>query len=191
MGGDSVQFIRNRYVHKTGRLVQMEWSAKWDPESKLRYAVGRDVTEKLEMEKALVISEQKYRNLFDENPFPMIIWDFETKQILDCNNTTLDKYGYSREEFLSLTIWDLRPEEDIPLLTEYVTDESAHGPVHRKIWRHKKRNGEIMMIDLQGQLIDYNGRRASLVIMNDVTQKIQAEEKLRNGSLSVRSASVS
>ena len=179
MGGDSVQFIRNRYVHKTGRLVQMEWSAKWDPESKLRYAVGRDVTEKLEMEKALVISEQKYRNLFDENPFPMIIWDFETKQILDCNNTTLDKYGYSREEFLSLTIWDLRPEEDIPLLTEYVTDESAYGPVHRKIWRHKKRNGEIMMIDLQGQLIDYNGRRASLVIMNDVTQKIQAEEKLK------------
>ncbi len=179
MGGDPVPFIRNRYVHKTGRIVQMEWSAQWDPESKLRYAVGRDVTEKTEMEKALVISEQKYKNLFDENPFAMIIWDFETKKILDCNATALEKYGYTREEFLSLTIWDLRPEEDISLLKEFVKDEVSYGPVHRKIWRHKKKNGEIMMMDLKGQLIDYNGRRASLVINNDVTEKMRAEEKLK------------
>lgn len=179
MSGSPVSFIRNRYIHKTGRIVQMEWSARWDPESKLRYAVGRDVTEKLEMEKALVASEQKYKNLFDENPFPMIIWDFETKKILDCNAITLEKYGYTKEEFLSLTIWDLRPEEDIPLLNEFVKDESSYGPVHRKIWRHKKKNGEMMMIDLKGQLIDYNGRRASLVISNDVTEKILAEEKLK------------
>jgi len=179
MGGDPVQFIRNRYVHKTGRLVQMEWSARWDPESKLRYAVGRDVTEKIEMEKALIVSEQKYKTLFDENPFPMVIWDFETKKILDCNAIALEKYGYTREEFLSLTIWDVRPEEDIPLLNEFVKDESSYGPIHRKIWRHKKKNGEIMMIDLKGQIIDYNGRRASLVISNDVTEKIQAEEKLK------------
>lgn len=179
MKGNLLPFFRNRYVHKTGRIVQMEWSAKWDPESNLRYAVGRDVTEKIEMGKALVVSEQKYKNLFDENPFPMIIWDFETKKILDCNAITLEKYGYTREEFLSLTIWDLRPEEDIPLLNEYVRDESSYGLVHRKIWRHKKKNGEIMMIDVKGQLIDYNGRRASLVISNDVTEKILAEEKLK------------
>eukprot|EP01136_Pigoraptor_vietnamica_P025394 Opistho-1_new@79386 len=179
MGGSPVPFIRNRYVHKTGRIVQMEWSAQWDPESNLRYAVGRDVTEKIEMEKALFVSEQKYKTLFDENPFSMIIWDFETKKILDCNTTALEKYGYTREEFLSLTIWDLRPEEDIPLLYEFVRDESSYGPVHRKIWRHKKKNGEMMMMDLKGQLIDYNGRRASLVISNDVTEKIQAEDKLK------------
>lgn len=179
MRGSPVPFIRNRYVHKTGRIVQMEWSARWDPESKLRYAVGRDVTEKVAMEKALVVSEQKYKSLFDENPFPMIIWDFETKKILDCNTTALEKYGYTREEFLSLTIWDLRPEEDIPLLNEFVKDEASYGPIHRKIWRHRKKNGDIMMIDLKGQLIDYNGRRASLVISNDVTEKILAEEKLK------------
>lgn len=179
MEGNPVPFIRNRYIHKTGSIVQMEWSARWDPESKLRYAVGRDVTEKMEMEKALLLSGQKYKTLFDENPFPMIIWDFETKKILDCNAITLEKYGYTREEFLSLTIWDLRPEEDIPLLNEFVKDESSYGPVHRKTWRHKKKNGEIMMIDLKGQIIDYNGRRASLVIMNDVTEKILAEEKLK------------
>jgi PAS domain S-box-containing protein len=179
MEGNLVPFIRNRYIHKSGRIVQMEWSARWDAESKLRYAVGRDVTEKMKMENALLSSEQKYRNLFDENPFPMIIWDFETKKILDCNATTLEKYGYTREEFLALTIWDLRPEEDIPLLNEYVRDESSYGPVHRRIWRHKKKNGELMMIDLKGQLIDYNGRRASLVISNDVTERILAEEKLR------------
>lgn len=179
MGGTPVPFIRNRYVHKTGRIVQMEWSAKWDPESNLRYAVGRDVTEKLEMEKALVVSEQKYKNLFDENPFPMVIWDFETKKILDCNATALEKYGYTREEFLSLTIWDLRPAEDIPLLNEFVRDESTYGLVHRKIWRHKNKGGDIMMMDLKGQLIEYNGRRASLVISNDVTEKMLAEEKLK------------
>ncbi len=179
MMGNNMTYIRNRYVHKNGNIVPMEWSARWDAEAGVRYAVGRDMTEKLKAEHELVESEKRYKNLFDNNPFPMLVWDFETKYFLDCNEAAIQKYGYSKEEFLGLTIKAIRPDEDIHLIEEATKTESVYGEVHRKVWRHKKKNGEIMMMDLKGHLINYRGRRASLVINNDVTEKVQAENKLR------------
>lgn len=179
MTGNKMTYIKNRYVHKSGRIVPMEWSARWDPKEQLRYAVGRDMTEKMQAEQALIESEQKYRNLFENNPSPMLIWDFETKQILDCNEASVQKYGYTKEEFLALTIRDIRPEEDIPQLDEATRDETVYGNIHKKTWRHKKKNGELMIMDIKGHMINYHGRRASLVINNDITEKVEAEERLR------------
>lgn len=178
MTGSNLTYIKNRYVHKSGRIVPMEWSATWDPKEQLRYAVGRDVTEKIQAEQALVESEQKYRNLFENNPAPMIIWDFKTKQILDCNQEALQKYGYTKAEFLGMTIKDIRPEEDIPELEKATRDETLYGNIHRRIWRHKKKSGELMLMDIKGHLINYRNRRASFVLLNDITEKVQAEERL-------------
>ncbi len=179
MTGNSMTYIRNRYVHKNGTIVPMEWSARFDPEMQIRYAVGRDMTEKLKVEQDLIESERRYKELFDNNPFPMLIWDFETKYFLDCNEAAVQKYGYSREEFLGMTIHEIRPVEDIPLIEAATKSETIYGDIHRQIWRHKKKNGEIMMMDLKGHLINYKGRRASLVINNDVTEKLEGEDKLR------------
>lgn len=179
MEGNNMTYVRNRYVHKNGTIVPMEWSARWDSETQVRYAVGRDITEKLKAEEDLIESERRYKELFDNNPLPMHIWDFETKYFLDCNEAAIQKYGYSKEEFLQLTIKDIRPAEDIPLIEAATKNEMIYGDIHRKIWRHKKKNGEIMMMDLKGHLINYKGRRASLVVNNDVTEKLQAEDKLR------------
>ena len=65
----------------------------------------------------------------------MFIWDFETLNIIDCNEEALLKYGYTREEFLQLNIRDIRPKEDIALINATVESEIEYGQVHKKVWR--------------------------------------------------------
>ncbi|MCY7293315.1 MAG: PAS domain-containing protein, partial [Ferruginibacter sp.] len=102
---------------------------------------------------------------------------FETLQIIDCNEEALLKYGYTKKEFLQLSIKDIRPEEDIAKIKQAVQTEEAYGKIHKKIWRHKKKNGEIMYMDVTGHLIDYNGKRVSIVMLIDVTEKLRQEEQ--------------
>lgn len=149
---------------------------------------ARNITERKKAEAILSASEVKYKKLFANNPAPMIIWDFETHQIVDCNEEALIKYEYTREEFLNLKIEDIRPEEDRLLIRQATETEETYGEIHKKIWRHKKKNGEIMFMDVTGHLIDYNNRRAALVMLIDVTEKLKTEEKIRKSELELRDA---
>ena len=179
MGGLNVTNFENRYIHKSGAMVPMVWSSHWDAAEQLLFCIGRDATEKILSEKAVVDSERKYKNLFESNPTPMAIWDFETLQIIDCNEEALSKYGYTREEFLNLTIKDLRPSEEVKLIESFVKTEDDYGKVHQKIWKHKKKSGELMYMDVKGHLIQHEGRRVSLVAANDMTAILKAKEELR------------
>jgi PAS domain S-box-containing protein len=136
----------------------------------VRYGVARDATEINKSKAALIESEKLYRHLFDSNPVPIAIWDFETHQFIDCNEAAANKYGYTKEEFLRLTIGDIRPPEDLPLINEATNSEQTYGQSHQQVWRHLKKNGELMYMDVRGQLINYNGRRASITIAQDVTE---------------------
>lgn len=134
-----------------------------------------DITEKLLTEKILKESENKYKYLFENNPLPMFIWDFETRDIVDCNIEALNLYNYTREEFLKLNILDIRIKEDIKLLEQAIKNEYTYGKIHKSIWRHKKRNGELFYVDVTGHLINYNGRKSSLVMLNDITKQQEYE----------------
>jgi PAS domain S-box-containing protein len=171
--------FQNTNIKKDGAAVPIVWSAKWDDTEKLMFCVAKDATEKVKKEEALVESEKLYKNLFENGPAPMFIFDFKTLQIIDCNEETLLKYGYTKEEFLSLTIKDIRPPEDIEKLERAVADESVYGRIHKNIWRHQKKNGDIMFMDISGHLMTYKGRRMSLVILIDITETIKIEEKLK------------
>ena len=175
-GFDQTNF-QNTNIKKDGAEVPVLWSAKWDDTEKMMFCIAKDGTEKVKQEAALIDSEKLYKNLFANSPAPMFIFDFKTLQILDCNEETLLKYGYSKEEFLSLTIKDIRPPEDIEKIVQAVGDESIYGSIHKNIWRHKKKNGDIMVMDISGHLMNYNGRRVSLVILIDITETLQLEEQ--------------
>ena len=88
-------------------------------------------------------------------------------------------YGYSREEFLQLTIKDIRPEEDIAKIIQATENESTYGEIHKKVWRHLKKNGELMYVEVTGHLLDYNDRRSSLALINDITERKKAAEALQ------------
>lgn len=168
--GLKVTNVENRYVHKNGTLVPLHWSAVADPIENVRYGVARDATEINKSKAALMESEKLYRYLFDNNPVPITIWDFETHQFIDCNEEATRKYGYTKEEFLQLTIRDIRPPEDVHLIDQFTESEQAFRKNRQRIWRHMKKNGELMYVEIRSELINYNGRRASIVIVQDITE---------------------
>src|SRR5690606_36576669 len=105
------------------------------------------------------------------------IWDFSTLKIIECNPQALKKYGYTREEFLELDVTQIRPKEDIPLILAATRSEEAYRNI-KKRWRHLKKNGELMHVDTYTKITDYKGRKAALVHVSDVTEKVEAEEEL-------------
>ncbi|MDZ4072592.1 MAG: PAS domain S-box protein [Sediminibacterium sp.] len=147
------------------------------------FVTATDITSEKLVKEELLVSEQRYKYLFDNNPAPMFIWDFETKQILDCNDAALLKYGYSRDEFLQLTILDIRPVEDIDRILSVTSSEEIYTnygkSLHADTWRHLKKNGEIMDVEITGHILDFKGRKAALVLIHDVTEQKRADAQLQ------------
>lgn len=164
-----------KHVKQIGeRIFNEETNSYW------LWATIRDNTEAISSIIDLKNSEEKYKYLFENNPSIMFIWDFETLKIVDCNEEALIKYGYTREEFLNLTIRDIRPKEDIELIENATKDEDTYGKIHKKGWRHQKKNGEIFYTEISGHVLDYEGKRCSLVQISDITEQLKAQEELIN-----------
>jgi diguanylate cyclase (GGDEF)-like protein/PAS domain S-box-containing protein len=119
---------------------------------------------------------EHYRLLFAANPHPMWVHDPETLRILEVNDAAVTHYGYSREEFVSMTLRDLRPTEDLgTILKENSGTNSTKlsGP-----WRHCRKDGSYIQVDMASHSIDYMGRRCSFVLVQDVTDRQQMHEQL-------------
>ncbi|HEX4384933.1 MAG TPA: EAL domain-containing protein [Myxococcales bacterium] len=138
---------------------------------------NRDVTERKRTQDALQASEERYRLLFDASPQPMWVYDLTTLHFLAVNQSALTHYGYSREEFSRMTITEIRPLEDQPLLVErLVKPLEAESP--GTLWRHRKKSGEIIDVEISSHALDLEGRKARLVVANDVTDRLRAQQKL-------------
>jgi len=149
--------------------------------------IGIDLTEK---EKAQVIikeSEEKYKYLFHNNPGLIIIWDLETMEILEVNNTALSEYGYTRDEMMHLNVVELRPQEDQHKIFEFADQMlQSNETKRRRIWRHLKKTGEVMYMDITSHRIEYNNRKAILAIAKNVTEQLHIEEQLRKSHENIR-----
>lgn len=147
----------------------------------------KDITTRKITDSLLMDSEKRYSELFQLSPLPKWVFDLDTLKFLDVNNEAIQHYGYSYEEFLSMTIKDIRPPEDIPAL-DVILDEynntaqfNAAGSI-----RHKKKNGEIILVDIKSSDINYKGRNARMIVANDITDRLhyieaieQQNEKLK------------
>lgn len=110
------------------------------------------------------------------HPDPMWVFDFETLQFLDVNEAAVEVYGYSREDFLGMTIGDIRPQEDVPRLLADI-GAARQGQRQAGIWRHRKKSGEILFVRVEARTIEWNGRPARLVSVRDMTRAVQAEQE--------------
>jgi PAS domain S-box-containing protein len=125
-----------------------------------------------------VPSASDYQLLFDASPRPMWVYDVETLAFLAVNEAAIAAYGYSRDEFLAMTIADIRPAEDVPALLAAVA-RSGERPTLSTGWRHRKKDGSVIAVEISSCPLVFGGRRAELVLPNDVSERLRLEEQLR------------
>jgi PAS domain S-box-containing protein len=141
------------------------------------FGTAHDITERKKNEALLQDSNNKYQYLFENSPLPLFLVDFETLKILDCNAQCLRLYGYTKDEFVQLTIKDIHPKEELPLFQKATENETIHGEILKRETRHLKKNGEVMHVEITAHILDYNNRRCSLVLINDITATIELEKR--------------
>ena len=137
------------------------------------YSIKRnDFSEKIKA------SEMKYRTLFELSPEPMWLTDSRTSSFLDVNQAAVTHYGYSKDEFLSMTVDDITTTEQ-PNLANGVESGVIEGEMigNGHYLNHRKKNGDIMKVEIESNEIEYQDKAAELVLINDVTEKLREEKK--------------
>ena len=145
-----------------------------EPELELAGELARRTAAALELER----SAARYRMLFEASPLPMWVYDAATLRFLDVNDAAVRHYGYSRDEFLAMTIADIRPPEDIAGMLADVAARGGPGSPAPKTWRHRRKDGSLIDVEITAGRIELDGRRAALVLANDVSERKRLEHRL-------------
>ncbi len=131
---------------------------------------ARDIVALKKAEEAARASELRYRQMFNNNPFPSIVYDVRTLAIVDVNDIAIAHYGYSREEFLAKTINDLQ----YPQAATAHTGEAYMGPS-----RHIKKDGAVIDVEVTGHVLDFPGKTYRIITVIDITSRKETEERLK------------
>jgi PAS domain S-box-containing protein len=141
------------------------------------WGIALDVTDRRAAEERVRQSEEKYRLLFENSPQPMWVYDNATLRFLAVNGAAVQEYGYSRDEFLAMSIKDIRPPEDIEALVRATAQPAVRlvsGP-----WRHRKKTGQVVDVEVSSHQVPFIAKDARLVIVTDVTERIKSLAALR------------
>ncbi len=138
----------------------------------------RDITDRVFAREKLEAQEEQYRVLFETNPSAMWVYDLETLRILAVNDAAVEQYGYSRDEFLTRSLYDLRATIDADALTTAV---SSKGSASRQAgtWSHQRKDGSTILVDVYSSPTDFEGTPARIAVLVDVTQRHEAQIALR------------
>jgi len=131
-------------------------------------------------------ADRRYRLLFDANPQPMWVFDVETLGFLAVNDAAVRHYGYSRDEFLSMTIMDIRPPDDTPGLLPGGERGSPRGEV--ALTQHQRKDGSIVEMEIVSHELEMDGRRARLVLATDISERTRVRAALHDSEEQLRHA---
>ena len=124
--------------------------------------------------------------LFSTNPYPMYIYDRNSLRFLSVNDAAVQAYGYTREEFLSMRLIDIRPEEEIPALLA-VVNQTHPGFRRPGVWKHRRKDGSILLVEITGHQYEQDGEARELVVALDITERCRMEEALRQSKSALKS----
>jgi two-component system cell cycle sensor histidine kinase/response regulator CckA len=181
--GERVSPCRTVSLRKDGQRipVSVSLSPLHDEHGQLLAAavIVRDLSERDRSEASLLASEERYRQLFEASPNPMWVYSLETLRFLAVNQAAVRHYGYTREEFLEMGLLDIRPAAEIPALLEDVTLIAAGQPGLSRVWRHRRKDGGVIEVEVTATSLSFDDREARLVSLIDVTEKRSLEERFR------------
>ncbi|MBE2287604.1 MAG: PAS domain S-box protein, partial [Prosthecobacter sp.] len=151
------------------------------------WGTQRDISARKRAEEALRESEERHRLLFDRSPLPTFVVDAESLRFLAANDAVLELYGYSWEEFAKLTLLDIRPAEDVAEARDLIASMPASGDVVAlrkqrglpEAHRHRRKDGTVLFVEPRVLELTFNGRRAWLATVSDITRKRQADEHVK------------
>ncbi|HLP36445.1 PAS domain S-box protein [Lacibacter sp.] len=139
----------------------------------------QDITESKKAEAQLRESEEKYRLFFNSIPASIFIWCLDDFSILEVNETASENYGYSRNEFLNMSMQDVRKPEDRKNFARFANEAKNESFTSTsRLWKHINKDGEEMYMQIVSNKIEYNNRSAIMAIASNVTEKIKLERKL-------------
>jgi len=184
MRSEEERLLRMRLQQATGRAHQMQTILGAGYALSLLlfavtvYSIFRETEKRKRTEDRLLRAQEQYRLLFDSNPIPVWVFDTKTLSILDVNATAVERYGYSSEEFLRAKITDIQAQDDVPapmgaLNTRQDPIEDS-GP-----WKHRKKNGELIDVQITSYPLSFRGKDARLVVAADITEQKKAIDALR------------
>lgn len=169
------------FISKSGKEILMEGNVFLEyTDGSFSESTGffKNVTEEKRLQALTVSSEENFRKLFHMAPIPMWTFDAETFRFMQVNEAALKHYGYSEEEFLGKTIMDIRPDDDIPKVRKVVQDLDMTDKISRGVYRHLKKNGALINVEIYSSQLDLDNKKITLVIAIDVTERNRYENKI-------------
>jgi diguanylate cyclase (GGDEF)-like protein/PAS domain S-box-containing protein len=182
--GSGKRRTERMYRRRDGHDIPVELSW-WPTETEDGFRLNlflHDITSRVAATAELQRSNDNFRLLFEQHPHPMWVYDLETLRFLEVNHGATLQYGYTRDEFLSMSITDIRPDEDVPSLLDTMRTERP-DLTRSGVWRHRTSTGEVLDVEISSHVLDFNGRPGVLVMAQDVTERCRLEQQLRDHAL--------
>ena len=146
-----------------------------------------DITKEKIYTEQLKESENKYYNLFQHSPQPSWVYDLESLAFLNVNTAAVERYGYSKKEFLSMTLADIRPKSELRVLEKQVNiTRKDYQNLFHGYFKHCNKKGDIILVHLYSSPIIYNGKKCRQVIAVDISEKMKYLEFIENQNKSLK-----
>lgn len=179
----------NENIRKDGRRIICEWSNTPLTDNSGIFtgvlASAQDVTERMKMVEALEASEERYRRIFAATPLPMWVTEAHAPKFLAVNDAAIEKYGYTREEFQSMSALDLQVKETREMVLQQLLDRDPTQPAHFER-RHVTKSGQVITVEITAQPFQYGGQPARLVLAMDVTDRKRGQLALEESETRFR-----
>jgi PAS domain S-box-containing protein len=183
-GQSEVYVVEHRRKDGTSFLGEVSSAPLHDGSGHVIGAIGVmvDVTERHLWAREMAAREQRYRTLFEVTPIPAVVYDVETCRFLAVNPAAVQHYGYSQEEFMSMTIFDIRPPEEVEKVRAQVIAWRGGAPdlEQGRLSRHRKRDGTEIEMQIYSHALEFEGRSARIVVGSDVTEQRRIRQRERD-----------